>query len=749
MLLLIRYVFLIWISCKAQFQSKPCYSEAGIECDVYYNTTEEGCSDLELKFPHLYFRTDGLYPNKPSVFNLKPIEKSYSNTVYPGANVAFKVPPDASFQAVKGFELIRRSTYPINITACYIFAFNGSELNSSTKNGEFQFKIWPISVKSKTDFDFEVFSLPKPPKNELSGLSVTRSIAINKKYSLSEIPSADWVTTISYFSSSSEKYIYIEFAKPPDQYNFTNFIVKLIEVDVNGHEIRIVDDTVTSIYYHWFNHVQPGRYIITVEPQSTFEDCHCYNKNRICVTCIATATKPMIIENVTSTTTANPESTEHVLLTNKTSSGDGEKQKIIAAVLGTVIGLLLVILLGYFIFINRRKQNCIFKIANTLPDRQPDVERITTKTTHHVNDDKSCLKIPIVYIVNAEDHPHHVKAVEALARFLENNCQCHVIYAPWSLHEVLDDKFRWVINTIEKSDFIVIVNSKLSYQQFKSWKNKENREWKSTEPSHTFDLYLSSINQITKHIINVNNHFKCIVVHFSYTSSKYSLDELCMGAEYLIPEHMHELMCHIHQIDSRRAGYDNIGYFSDQISSTNDGRYLTHLINLAANFEMEHPHWFTKFFENGDQFDSGISSPSTSLSDEKFKHASLQCLSLDVNTNGQIYQNNLCSPPNINPQNNLGNGIPRQQSTEDNTTVPKQHPLRYSDPSSEVSNMMNPPDYFEEPSMISDEDVLSQQLRQEIYDLNNRMLAAQTENGIVFRRNIEEEEIQSLGGQSV
>jgi hypothetical protein len=170
---------------------------------------------------------------------------------------------------------------------------------------------------------------------------------------------------------------------------------------------------------------------------------------------------------------------------------------------------------------------------------------------------------------------------------------------------------------------------------------------------------------------------------------------------------------------------------------------------LAANFEMEHPQWFTKFLENGDQFDSGISSPSTSLSDEKFKHASLQCLSLDVNTNGQIYQNNLCSPPNINPQNNLGNGIPRQQSTEDNTTVPKQHPLRYSDPSSEVSNMMNPPDYFEEPSMISDEDVLSQQLRQEIYDLNNRMLAAQTENGIVFRRNIEEEEIQSLGGQSV
>ena len=64
---------------------------------------------------------------------------------------------------------------------------------------------------------------------------------------LNEIPSADWVTTISYFSSSSEKYIYIEFAKPPDQYKFNNFIVKLIEVDVNGQEMRIVDEKVTSI----------------------------------------------------------------------------------------------------------------------------------------------------------------------------------------------------------------------------------------------------------------------------------------------------------------------------------------------------------------------------------------------------------------------------------------------------------------------------------------------------------------------
>jgi uncharacterized membrane protein len=45
-------------------------------------------------------------------------------------------------------------------------------------------------------------------------------------------------------------------------------------------------------------------------------------------------------------------------LTNKPPSEGGEKQKIIAAVLGTVSGLLLVILLGYFIFINRRKQNC-------------------------------------------------------------------------------------------------------------------------------------------------------------------------------------------------------------------------------------------------------------------------------------------------------------------------------------------------------------------------------------------------------
>ena len=46
-------------------------------------------------------------------------------------------------------------------------------------------------------------------------------------------PSADWITTIGYYSSSTEKYIYIEFAKPPDVYKFKAFLVRLVQLDDN------------------------------------------------------------------------------------------------------------------------------------------------------------------------------------------------------------------------------------------------------------------------------------------------------------------------------------------------------------------------------------------------------------------------------------------------------------------------------------------------------------------------------------
>lgn len=56
------------------------------------------CANLSANFPELYQREDGLYPDKPSLFDLIPIEEKWTSSgkeyMYPGVNVTFKVPPN-------------------------------------------------------------------------------------------------------------------------------------------------------------------------------------------------------------------------------------------------------------------------------------------------------------------------------------------------------------------------------------------------------------------------------------------------------------------------------------------------------------------------------------------------------------------------------------------------------------------------------------------------------------------------------
>ncbi|CAG2239624.1 unnamed protein product [Mytilus edulis] len=762
MSLYIYYLIVIWITCEAEFKNKPCYSEAGIGCDVSYSTKQD-CASLSANFPELYQREDGLYPDKPSLFDLIPIEEKWTSSgkqyMYPGVNVTFKVPPNASFKTVKGFELIGRTTNP-DETRCFVFSFNGSLLNASTKDVKIQFKIWAIIVQIETFFDFEVFSLPKPPENELDGMSITKTVTMNPRFDLSK-PSADWITTISFYPSSIDKLIYIRFVEPPQQYNFTQFVIKLWELDQSNNDVKVVKDVTISQYEYYFHDVPPGRYKVKVEPKSTFQECFCLNSNGLCVSCARTTTRPIIIENSTTNTVTGPDTsfpTSTNTLSPVVGGSDGgtdspNAEKVVAVVFGIILGLLLVGILAFIAYSNRRKKHDSEKIeTDPFEDNAPPTSYLTieptfdqtgsTENAYHINPE-DLVKIPTVYIVCAEDHQYHVNAVEAFARFLDSHCQCKVVYAPWCLHEYLDGKFRWVINTIEKADFVVIVNSELSYHQFKSWKNKGDKLWKSPDGSQTFDLYMSSVSQITKRILNVNNHFKCIIVHFNYTANEFSLDELCTGAEYQIPKHIHELMCQIHQMDNRRAGYDNIGFFADLIGSTADGQHLSTCINWAANFEKQNPSWFNEYFENGEQFDSGISSPSNSLGGETvIKRSS------DGSADGHVRDPHQTSSPKY----NLRVCRSRQNSFEDNNFVDNfsEQTQRTSDPSSDDFT-------FKPPSDIEDEDILSQQLRQEIYDLNRRALESQYQNdiappyhpSIVFRGMSQEEEIQSLGGQSV
>jgi hypothetical protein len=65
--------------------------------------------------------------------------------------------------------------------------------------------------------------------------------------------------------------------------------------------------------------------------------------------------------------------------------------------------------------------------------------------------------IKIIYLVR---YPH------CFATFLQKICDMDVLFYPWNFNE---DKFRWIANTIDKSDYIVFLISQSAVDQYDMW----------------------------------------------------------------------------------------------------------------------------------------------------------------------------------------------------------------------------------------------------------------------------------------
>ncbi|XP_076096336.1 uncharacterized protein LOC143067157 isoform X1 [Mytilus galloprovincialis] len=671
--------------------------------------------------------------------------------------------------------------------------------------------------------------------------------------------SVEWNPQIKYYISSQEKLIYITFDYPHKETGFNEFMARLVELDKDGNELRLVIAVIISQNEYLFQPLQPGRYKITVGPKN-------------CNSCGWSVTGPLIIESTpskniasngksytttdsTQTTTSLPvtpigeiisqenpyterdttfaetslssssvhtqniasdgktdttsDNTQTITSLIATKTGEITSQKIlytekdatpaktslltthtqnitsvgnsyttidntrnaaslrfaytreitslssvswtnhktgmiVGAVLGTLLGVLLVFVLVYHVYISRKRKHELKKIDLETPAKheEPSDTTIRTRVIEEIKDD--VLKFPKVYVVNAEDHLPHMKAVEAFAKFLDVQCHCDVMYAPWCPREYLDNKSKWVINSIDKADFVIIVNSELTYHQFKSLKNQENRCGKSTDPNQTFDLFMPPISQITERIINFNNPFKCIVVHFSYTADNLTLDELCTGAYYLIPKHIHELICQIHQMDTRRVGYCSIGYFADLLSDTTEGEDLTECIASAAHYDEQRTNSSNTNFGTYGQCEYAIDIHFNSFE-------SVDC-NKPVNESFLDYNISAHIPQTSQNQNNVTrDNTLRQDSFEDNNAVAITDILYHQTLQNCYS--LNDNFSFKAPSDTDNDDVLSQNLHQQIYDLNKRMMDPRFENDtlsyITHAVLSHEDEAISLGGQSV
>ncbi|XP_046576399.1 uncharacterized protein LOC124284356 [Haliotis rubra] len=69
-----------------------------------------------------------------------------------------------------------------------------------------------------------------------------------------------------------------------------------------------------------------------------------------------------------------------------------------------------------------------------------------------------------VYLLAYDDHRAHTKAVQALATLLNKHCYCDVIYPKWFISDISKTGlYEWIVTQMDKSDFVVLVNSKAAY----------------------------------------------------------------------------------------------------------------------------------------------------------------------------------------------------------------------------------------------------------------------------------------------
>ncbi|XP_062586302.1 uncharacterized protein LOC134247921, partial [Saccostrea cucullata] len=286
---------------------------------------------------------------------------------------------------------------------------------------------------------------------------------------------------------------------------------------------------------------------------------------------------------------------------------------VLAAVLGTALGIILAIIIGFFTIKWRRKftGGNTEKPENIYTNLQPRTIDGADNPTFRKDNYETLgvngrgLPLKTVFLAYAEDHECHKEVVKAFASFLENHCRCNVIFAPWHVSDIMQDKFRWVINSMDQADYTVIVNSLTAYQQFQHWKSNDVKHSKIFQGSPLADLFIPILNQTCIRMNNQSDYKKFIMVRFEYTLKEHTITELNSGGEYVLMKHLQDFLCHIHQLGRHKTKMEDVGLaFVDDYTQLVEGAALDEKIQKAKVHEARFP----RRMDSESSSDSGLDS---------------------------------------------------------------------------------------------------------------------------------------------
>ncbi|XP_065938370.1 interleukin cytokine receptor-related protein 1 isoform X3 [Magallana gigas] len=605
--------------------NRTCSSNPNITCFVYF-IRDQGCSAKAVTaFPHLYdVSKENKFPEKPQSMVISPFHKKYptNHKYYPGLTITLKAPVTASFEVLKGFELI----YSYNLDSnygCLIFDLSAAKLTyTDVVETDFWTDIWPMKVTDAPAVLLVSRSLPPAPAEYDRYLNATENAGTwgewgfcppNSDCTGTPTPSCQWVTTImnKALTNDSDPFnkIQVVFALAPTEFPFTIYTISLYNVnDISPvSAVNVTKDHPS----HVFKGIPPGTYIVKVLPFDPYFNqgpgrCLCKNEYNTCFPCTTTVTRNFTV-GYTADTSGKSEESPH--------TGVG----IIAAVIGVLIGVLLVVVMGFLFFYWRNKDKRDDDDNDTeRGDNYNIIEDENIKVADKGNPlwfqndgledndgERRVLPKKTIFLAYAEDHESHKDVLTSFANFLETHCRCNVIFAPWRLSDIMQDKFRWVINSMEQADYTVIVNSFTAFEQFKQWKTNGKKDSKIFEGSPLADLFIPILNQTCIRLNNQSNYRKFIMVRFEYTSKEHSITELNSGGEYVLTKHLREFLCHVHQIDQQRTKMENVGLaFVDDYTQLPDGTQLKDKIQKAKEYEFKFPRRMDSKMSNDSGMDS-------------------------------------------------------------------------------------------------------------------------------------------------
>ncbi|XP_067659813.1 uncharacterized protein [Haliotis asinina] len=486
---------------------------------------------------------------------------------------------DSRADKLKGFLLEIRKYDSVNNNStflCRILDFSSTSFTASDGEMKFQKKMVGFSGGSHLLYQLDFTSLPRHSPD----VRLTKFFTLQPVQKGSTISASNWTPFISYdeVNFTAPATVEARFSIAPARYNFSQYTVMLVRSGDSLNAIASCRVSLTSDYMCQDRVLQPpsensttvlvsfmnisaGEYTVHIQPVDPYSmddsRCLCYasvaNGNRICQGCLDTVTTVFTVVQSAATTNSTI-----VPIVPVPAIGEDRVASIVGSVFGAVMGVIMVIIVAAF------RINRYMKVR--------DGKRFLEQWQNPNNNQGKK-----VIILNTEDHHYHTKVVSEFALFLHNSCGCSVSYLPWEKGKLQDeDAAAWVLNRMDESDFIIVINSRIAFETYKA------RSRDTTEQS----VFSTAMSHIHAQKSDDAYFQRFLFIHFSYTEEHFFIKDINPAVEYQMPEQLPRLLNHIHGM---QGGEDENNV---RASLENMFDKLQELITKSKKYEKTNPQWF-------------------------------------------------------------------------------------------------------------------------------------------------------------